>query len=144
MAAQNLRRHRGKSLALLIPLTIAMATCSFMMFSRGGFIKDAEIAKGFLPDITVQGLEAGRIAKISLEIKSGIQSFPQVKKVVERVWGYIPLKIEGEDRTYTLMGINLDNLVSHENFLWTLESGSFLLPGDKSKAVVGIGVAPPA
>ena len=141
MAAQNLRRFRAKSLAVMIPLIIAMATCSFMMFTRGGFVKDAEIAKSFLPDITVQRLEAGRVAKISLDMKSGIQALPQVKKVIPRVWGYVPLKIAGEDRTYTMMGLDLDILVPQEKLPWTLESGSFLLPGDRNKAVLGSGVS---
>lgn len=70
MASQNLRRHRGKSLAIIIPLILVMATASFMMFTRGGFVKDAEIARGFLPDVTVQGIEAGRVGKISLTIKN--------------------------------------------------------------------------
>lgn len=141
MAAQNLRRYRAKSLAVMIPLIVAMATCSFMMFSRGGFIKDAETAKSFLPDITVQGLEAGRVAKISLNVKGDIQALPHVKKVIQRVWGYVPLRIAGEDGTYTLMGLDLDTLIPQEKLPWTLESGSFLLPGDRGKAVLGSGVA---
>jgi len=141
MAAQNLRRFRAKSLAIMVPLIIAMAACSFMMFSRGGFVKEAEIAKSFLPDVTVQGLEAGRVAKISVDMKNNIQAIPHVGKVIPRVWGYVPLKIEGEVRTYTLMGLDLDNLVTHEKLPWTLVSGSFLLSGDRNKAILGSGVA---
>ncbi|MGV8073568.1 MAG: ABC transporter permease [Syntrophobacteraceae bacterium] len=141
MAAQNLRRYRAKSYAVMIPLTIAMTICSFIMFGRGGFVKDAESAKSFLPDIIVQGLEAGRVAKAPPDVKDGIEALPHVKKVVRRVWGYIPLKIEGEDRTYTLMGLDLENMVIQEQLPWALESGSFLLQGDKNKAVLGNGVA---
>jgi hypothetical protein len=64
MAAQNLRRNKGKSLAIVIPLILVMDTISFMLFTGGGFAKDAEIAERFLPDITVQGIEAGRVGNL--------------------------------------------------------------------------------
>jgi hypothetical protein len=63
MAYQNIIRYRGKSLAILIPLILVMATVSLMMFTRGGFVKDAQTAKKFLPDVTVQAIEAGRVGK---------------------------------------------------------------------------------
>ena len=141
MASQNLRRWRGKSLAIVIPLILVMATASFMMFTRGGFVKDAEIARGFLPDVTVQGIEAGRVGKISLAIKKRIEEIPHVKLVIPRVWGYLPLKIEGTDAAYTMMGLDLEQMVYDEKLPWTIEKGAFLAPGDRNKAVLGQGVA---
>ena len=141
MAAQNLRRYRAKSLAVIIPLIIIMAVSSFMMFTRGGFVKDAEIARNFLPDITVQGIEAGRVGKISLAKKSGIEKIPHVQRVIPRVWGYLPLKIDETDIAYTLMGLDLNQLISAEKLPWTIEEGSFLVPGDRNRAVLGNGVA---
>ena len=141
MASQNLRRHRGKSLAILIPLVLVMATASFMMFTRGGFVKDAEIAKGFLPDVTVQGIEASRVGKISLTIKKRIEEIPHVKMVIPRVWGYLPLKIRGVDTAFTLMGLDLNRPVYNGKLPWTIERGAFLVPGDRRKAVLGQGVA---
>ena len=141
MASQNLRRYRGKSLAILIPLILVMATVSFMMFTRGGFVKDAEIARGFLPDVTVQGIEASRVGKISLGLKRRIEEIPHVKLVIPRVWGYIPLKIGGVDAAFTLMGLDLDRLVYNEKLPWTIERGAFLAPGDRHRAVLGQGAA---
>ena len=141
MASQNLRRHRGRSLAILIPLILVMDTASFMMFTRGGFVKDAEIAKGFLPDVTVQGIEAGRVGKISLTIKKRIEEIPHVKMVIPRVWGYLPLKIRGVDTAFTLMGLDLNRPVYNGKLPWTIERGAFLVPGDRRKAVLGQGVA---
>lgn len=141
MSAGNLHRYRAKSLAIIVPLILLMATSSFMMFTRGGFIKDAEIAQDFLPDITVQGIEAGRVGKISLNMVDRIKEIPHVKKVIPRAWGYIPLKIDDTDVSYTLMGLDLDHFFYDEKIPWTIEEGSFLVPGDRKKAVLGNGVA---
>ena len=141
MAAQNLSRYRGKSLAIVIPLVLVMATVSFMMFTRGGFVRDAEIAGRFLPDVTVQGVEAGRVGKISLDIKGKLEEIPHVKRVIPRVWGYLPLRIEGIDAAYTMMGLDLNHLIYDGKLPWTIENGSFLVPGDRNKTVLGQGVA---
>jgi ABC-type lipoprotein release transport system permease subunit len=141
MAAQNLRRYKAKTLAIIAPLALVMGTLSFMMFTRGGFVKDAEIARCFLPAITVQGIEAGRVGKVSLDIKDRIEAIPHVKQVVPRIWGYLPLNIEGVDVAFTLMGLDLEHLVYDRTFPATIEEGVFLAPGDRNKAVLGSGVA---
>ncbi len=149
MAADNLRRFKGKTIAVIVSLTITMAVCSFMMFTRGGFIRDAETARDFLPDVTVQGIEAGRVAQISLDIIPKIKDIPHVKYVFPRVWGYIPLKIDETDVSYTLMGLDIDHFpheIDHNTkneikLLSAIEDGYFLVPGDRKKAVLGYGVA---
>ncbi len=141
MAYQNLIRYRGKSLAILIPLITVMAAASFMMFTRGGFVKDAQIAKQFLPDVTVQAIEAGRVGKISLGLIKKIEDIPHVKKVVARTWGYLPLKIGSVDTAYTLMGLDIDNLFVSSKLPWAIEKGAFLTAEDRRKAVLGQGVA---
>ncbi len=149
MAADNMRRFKGKTIAIIVSLTITMAVCSFMMFTRGGFIRDAETAKDFLPDITVQGIEAGRVAQISLDMVSKIKDIPHVKYVFPRVWGYIPLNIDETDISYTLMGLDIDhfphpiknNTKNKIKLLSAIEDGYFLVPGDRGKAVLGYGVA---
>ncbi len=141
MASQNLGRYRGKSLAIVIPLILVMGTASLMMFTRGGFVKDAEIAKGFIPDITVQGIEAGRVGKISLNVMKIIEDLPHVKRVIPRIWGYVPLKIGGKDAAFTLMGLDLEHLIYHAKLPWTLQKGAFLVPGDRNRAVLGQGAA---
>jgi len=141
MALGNLRRFRARTVAVILPLALMMAVASFMMFSRGGFIKDAQTAATFLPDITVQHLEAGRVSKIPLDIKSRIDELPSVKRVLPRVWGYLPLRINGLDNSYTLMGIDIDNLKPDLNILPEIKAGCFLMPGDRKKAVLGYGVA---
>ncbi len=140
-AAQNLRRYKAKSLAIIVPLILVMATISFMMFSRGGFVKDAEVARAFLPDVTVQGIYAGRVGKISLHMKTEIGDIPHVKQVIPRVWGYLPLRIEETDAAFTLMGLDLNHALYGKKLPWTVDTGSFLVPGDRNKAVLGAGVA---
>ena len=140
MAAQNLRRYKAKTITIVVPLALVMGTISFMMFTRGGFVKDAEIAGCFLPDITVQGIESGRVGKISLDIKDRIEAITHVKQVIPRVWGYLPLNIDGADVAFTLMGLDLEHLVYDRKFPATIE-GVFLAPGDRNKAVLGSGAA---
>ncbi|MGB5157091.1 ABC transporter permease [Desulfobacterium sp. N47] len=64
-----------------------------------------------------------------------------VKKVVARTWGYLPLKIGSVDAAFTLMGLDLDNLLYSNKLPWTIEKGTFLAAGDRHKAVLGSGVA---
>ncbi len=141
VAVQNLRRYKAKSITITIPIILMMAVSSFMMFSRGGFVKDAEMAREFLPDVTIQGIEAGRVVKVSLDIIPEIKKIPHVKTVAPRVWGYIPLKIDDLDISYTLMGLELEDLPDNPEFLEVMEDGSFLVPGDRNKVVLGYGVA---
>ena len=141
MALQNLRRFKGKTIAIIAPLSLTMAVCSFMMFTRGGFIKDAEIAKDFLPDVTVQQIEAGRVAKISTGIIEKIKQIPHVEIVVPRVWGYLPLNINGTDISYTLMGLDIKHVSQRSNRFLSIKEGRFLTPEDHHKAVLGYGVA---
>lgn len=141
MAAENLRRFRAKTIAIIVPLIITMAVSSFMMFTRGGFIKDAEIAKDFLADITVQGIKAGRVETVSLDIKRKIEKIPHVKYVFPRIWGYIPVNIDGVDISYTLMGLDIDHLPHGMKLLKAIQDGYCLMPGDRKKAVLGYGVA---
>ena len=141
VAAQNLGRYRAKSIAILVPIAIMMTVSSFMMFSRGGFVKDAENARDFLADVTVQGIDAGRVTKISLDIMPELQEIPHVKAVVPRVWGYIPLKIDDLDISYTLMGLDLEQLPRNMKFSEAMEAGCFLVAGDRNKVVLGYGVA---
>ncbi len=141
MAAQNLRRYKAKTLTIIVPLALVMGTSFFMMSTRGGFIKDALVAADFLPDVTVQGIEAGRVGKISLDVMDGIEAVKNVKKVLPRVWGYLPLKIDGVDVAFTLMGLDFENMVNDGKILSTIGEGVFLAPGDRKKAVLGSGVA---
>jgi len=141
MAARNLHRYKAKTIAIFVPLVLVMSIISFMMFTRGGFIKDAEVAGEFLPDITVQAIEAGRVGKISDKIKAGIEEISHVKQVIPRVWGYLPMKIDDTEAAFTLMGLDLENMDFDHNLPLALEEGSFLVPGDRGKAVLGSGVA---
>jgi len=140
-AIQNLNRFKAKTIAVVLPLTISMSVISFMMFTRGGFIKDTLIAEKFLPDITVQSTEAGRVAKISTDMIEKFGGIPHIKKIIPRVWGYIPLNIDDTDISYTLMGLDLDKIDYHKHLPWTLEQGFFLTKGDRNKAVLGEGCA---
>lgn len=141
MAAGNLRRYRAKSIAVIVPLALVMAVAAFMMFARGGFVKEAGIARAFLPDITVQGVEAGRVEKISLRVMDRIKKIPHVRMVVPRVWGYLPLQLKGASVSYTLVGLDMSRGAYDEKIPWTLAAGTFLVPGDREKAVLGSGVA---
>lgn len=141
MAAGNLRRYRARSLSLILPLTLVMTVASFMMFTRGGFVREAGIAAAFLPDITVQGVEAGRVGSVSLNLLEKIRAIPHVTKVVPRIWGYLPLVRNEVSESYTLMGLELAENLSDPKLPWAIEAGSFLLPGDRGKVVLGSGVA---
>ncbi len=141
MAAANLRRYRAKSIAVMVPLGLVMAVAAFMMFARGGFVREAGLARVFLPHITVQGVAAGRVEKISLGVMDRIAKIPHMRSVVPRVWGYLPMQLKEANVSYTLMGLDMTRAVYDEKMPWTLATGTFLVPGDRGKVVLGSGVA---
>jgi hypothetical protein len=59
-----------------------------MAFMKDGLVKDGELSLKSGPDLTVQGIEAGRQTYISTNYIGVIQNMPGVKQVTPRIWGY--------------------------------------------------------
>ncbi len=141
MASTNLRRYKARAIAVLVPLLLAMAVLSMLIATRGGFVRDATLAAAYLPDITVQTVQAGRIAALEESLAADIARIPGVREVVPRVWGYVPLLLDDGEATFTLMGLDDRQLTATGQVHTSIAAGTFLLPGDRGKALIGQGVA---
>lgn len=135
IAARNIRRFPGRVLAIIVPLCIVMACVSSMTFIKDGMLKDALYSLEALPDITVQQMIGGRMAQAQEDVRKEIAEYGNVRKVLPRIWGYVPISVPGGSISYTLMGI--DPSASAKDISLAIESGRFLAPGEKKCAVVG-------
>lgn len=140
LASLNFVRHWHKSLALFIPLSLAMALASALTFVKDGLKKDAMLSTVSLPDITLQRLLGGRLDRLQEESLSKVSSLPGVERFIPRVWGYFPLEVGGKPFVYTLIGIHPG--VQASKMLGTsVSSGRFLKLGDDNEAVIGSALA---
>ena len=141
MAADNLWRRKTQSLAVLAPLILIIATCAGMTFVRDGFLEDARLALGLMPDLTVQTIIGGRMERISLDTGERIKLMPHVRQVIPRIWGYVPMQVDERTVAYTLMGLDLGKTPIASQIRLSIETGRFLNAGDYGKLVVGKGFA---
>ncbi len=137
MAVENLWRHRRRSIVVLLPLIAVIGLASAMTFVKNGLEQHALGSLAVLPDITVQKLTAGRVERMSVDCIPRISQIRGVKKVVPRVWGYLPLRVKNRDVAYTMMGVDLANMPVSADIELALDEGRFLRSGEKGKAVVG-------
>jgi len=141
VAAENLWRHRRKTIAIFVPLMLAVTAFSAMSFIRDGMLKDALLATEILPDITVQAMIGGRAERLSVELGEHILKMKNVARAAPRVWGYAPVRIGGDIFTYTLMGIDSGKMPGPGKIGLTIAHGRFLDTNDLDCAVIGKAVA---
>jgi len=141
VAAENLWRHPAKTVAVLIPLLVAVTVFSALSFVGDGMLKDALLAAGVMPDLTVQAMIGGRTERLPLAMGARVAKLENVDRVAPRVWGYVPVAIGGGVFTYTLMGIDMRNMPRPDAIGLAMESGRFLNKGDTNGAVIGKAVA---
>lgn len=137
VAVRNIERFPVRALSIFIPLFIVMAFASVMTFIKDGISRDALASLEALPDITVQAMDGGRRGHVQMDLAKEISSNGNVRKVVPRIWGHVPLYVSGGLSMYTLMGIDLAQLPLAEDISLSIESGRFLEATDRDSAVVG-------
>lgn len=137
VAAQNLRRYKGKTIATLIPLLLVIAVFSAMNFMRDGMLQDALLATEALPDITVQKMSGGRADKIPVGMGARIGGMASVRQVIPRVWGYVPLHAGDKVLTCILMGQDVRAMPSSDMMRLSMQTGEFIDADDMREAVVG-------
>ncbi len=137
IAARNVRRFPGRTLAVFVPLFLIMACASVMTFIKDGILRDALLSADALPDITVQQVLGGRMAPLENDLALEISGYANVLRVARRVWGYVPINVPGGTVSYTLMGIDPTEKSSAGDISLALVSGRFIKPGERGCAVVG-------
>jgi ABC-type lipoprotein release transport system permease subunit len=117
-------------------LGISAALFSSVAFMKDGLTAEGEISLKYAPDLTVQGITAGRQGYVNRSYAKIAQQAPGVASVSERVWGYGNIG----NLLLVIVGVELNN----PNVLsqaYPLDSGTFLNPLTNGSVVIGKAVA---
>lgn len=136
-AVKGISTYRVRTIAIVCSLLVAIMILGSMTFLSDGLNREASTAATFAPDITVQGMNAGRISSLSLTDVQFITQLPEVQKVVPRSWGYV----ESNGRIYTVMGIDPQNMPIPTDINFIMSQGSFLSANQQYRAIVGKNLA---
>jgi len=132
-----IQRYRVRTLVVLVCLSVAAALFSSVSFLKDGLVKEGELSLRYAPDLTVQGISAGRQTFIDSQYAGIIQTIPGVRTVTERIWGYGNIG----NTLLVIVGVDLETLAVDPAVAYPLESGSFLDSQHNDTVVIGRAVA---
>lgn len=136
-ALNCVRRYKVRTLVILVCLSITAFIFSSVSFMKEGLVQEGELSLKYAPDLTVQGMFAGRQSLINTSHIYYIQKTLGVKAVEERIWGYGNLG----NTLLVIVGIDLDNPIVDPASTYPLVSGSFLDSQKNNSVVIGKAVA---
>jgi ABC-type antimicrobial peptide transport system permease subunit len=151
-ALNCIHRYRLRTAVILICLTIAASLFSAVAFMSDGLVREGALSLKYTPDLTVQGIQAGRQSLISTSYVSSILgSASGISGISERIWGYGNVG----NTLIVVMGIDVGNTATinqtsrqiggsfkiNQSAPYPLESGQFLDPQSNGTVVIGKGVA---
>ncbi len=142
-ALNCIQRYKVRTLVVLICLGISASVFSSVAFMKDGLTAEGELSLKYSPDITVQGISAGRQTPVETSYVGYVQEAAGVKAVVQRIWGYgnignTLLVIVGVDQQITVL--NRYANINYSN-AYPIESGTFLDPQSNNTIVIGKAVA---
>jgi predicted lysophospholipase L1 biosynthesis ABC-type transport system permease subunit len=140
-AVQNIRRRPMRSLAVVLPLTLAMALAAAVWIIADGVRRDAAQAAALAPPLLLQRLDAGILVPFEeAPVTEYVRGLPEVAEVRGRVWALVTAP--GEDpggALATLMGWDPALLGPAPD--GTLRAGRLPEPGETGVCVLGAGLA---
>ena len=88
-ALNCIQRYKLRTIVILICLVVASSTFSAVAFLSDGLVKEGALSLKYAPDLTVQGIQAGRQTLIPTNYVNYILGVaPGIAGVSERIWGY--------------------------------------------------------
>ncbi len=142
-ALNCIQRYRVRTIVILLCLGIAAAVFSSAAFIKDGLTREGELSLKYAPDITIQGITAGRQTPINTSYIGLVIQAPGVAAVEQRIWGYGNIG----NSLLVIVGIDIQNrLMNQYSYLnqtgaYQIESGRFLDPQSNGTMVIGKGVA---
>jgi ABC-type lipoprotein release transport system permease subunit len=108
MAIRNLLINKGKSLMIILPLTLIIAIVSAFSFFIEGVKQDALLATASFPDILLQQQVGGRTESLYFDRYADVlQSMEGIKAYFPRSWGYINhTDSENVGKSFVVMGLD--------------------------------------
>ncbi|UCG02953.1 MAG: ABC transporter permease [Candidatus Heimdallarchaeota archaeon] len=138
-ALRNIQVYRGRTISILISISIIVGILSAVDFIREGINQDVDASLTFAPDVLIQGYNAGRVVPVkNLKIQE-IEEIQGVHLVSPRVWGYL----SAANNLYTMMGIEIGKYpIDTPELEFQIRSGRFLEENETIPVcVIGSGVA---
>jgi ABC-type lipoprotein release transport system permease subunit len=137
-ALSCIRRYKVRTLVILVCLGIAASVFSSISFLKDGLIAEGELSLKYAPDLTVQGISAGRQTFIDTRYADFIRRIEGIKLVEPRVWGYGNIG----NTLLVIVGVDPNTVNASAGATpYPLEAGSFLSPGGSGMVVLGKGVS---
>jgi len=156
-ALNCVQRYKLRTVVILIALGVAASAFSSVAFMSDGLAREGTLSLKYAPDLTVQGISAGRQTLISTRyVNSVLSAATGISGVSERIWGYGNIG----NTLIVIVGIDVDNSATINqtnamlgspdfNQTWAstlesaypLESGHFLDAQSNDTIVIGKGVA---
>lgn len=136
-ALSCIHRYRVRTIVILVCLSIAAALFSSVSFLKDGLAKEGELSLKYAPDITVQGISAGRQTFIETRYVEIIQMTPGIRAIEERIWGYGNIG----NTLLVIVGVDLKNNAVNHTTAYPIESGLFLDLQHNNTVIIGKAVA---
>ena len=140
-ALNCIQRYKVRTLVILICLGISASVFSSVAFMKDGLTAEGELSLQNSPDLTVQGISAGRQTSVDTTYVGTILQASGVSAVVQRIWGYGNIG----NTLLVIVGVDLQRTVQNMNFnledSYPIESGTFLDPQVNNTVVIGKAVA---
>jgi lipoprotein-releasing system permease protein len=150
-ALNCIQRYKLRTVVILICLVVAASTFSAVAFLSDGLVKEGALSLKYAPDLTVQGIQAGRQTLIPTSYANYILGVaPGVSGISERIWGYgnvgnTLIVVVGLDLansgTANQATFQMGNIFVDQTAAYPLESGRFIDAKTNNTVVVGKGVA---
>ncbi len=137
-ALNCIQRYKVRTIVILVCLGMAAAIFSSMSFLKDGLIEEGKLSLKYAPDLTVQGISAGRQSLVDTRYISSIKATPGINRVEPRVWGYGNIG----NTLLVIAGVNVNNSTgTNPATAYPLEAGSFLTAQSSGTVVIGKGVS---
>lgn len=95
-AVRNLRRRYLRTLAISVPLTLAMTIATTAALISDGIRQDGRIAAQHAPDLVIQHVVAGDLVPVHLShVRTVLKDRVGISDMSPRVWGLVPFPGEG-------------------------------------------------
>lgn len=131
-----IQRYKIRTLVILICLGVAAALFSSVAFMKDGLTREGAISLKNAPDLTIQGITAGRQGYINRSYVLEAVRGAGVSWVSERIWGYGNIG----NMLLVIVGVDMRNPVVASG-AYPMDSGAFLDPAVNNTVVLGKAVA---
>jgi ABC-type lipoprotein release transport system permease subunit len=132
-----IQRYKIRTLVILICLSVAASVFASVAFMKEGLSKEGEISLKYAPDLTVQGIQAGRQSFLDTRFVGLVNGTPGVRTVAQRIWGYGNVG----NTLIVIVGVDWKNQTVNIEKRYPLSSGTFLDPSQNNTVVIGKAVA---